>query len=241
MRLQGASVNRLWVVVLFLAASLVFAVLEFYSPPFLPLWFFHRRARAEIAEGFAVVAVLLLLFQSKPALSRAMPSVARALARPVTISKNVRRTALVLFVAGTVVYSFMVFVDWAAGISFLHRFHNYIVSHYFYFHAFQSTGPAVGCVAFLAATFATLGLTIYHLDNGMASALKQALRTFTLPAILVLMVGLVVFWRASGMQEHVTFFAMWSLDGVYLISNYFVLIVSASLETMLLLWSGRRR
>jgi hypothetical protein len=165
-----------------------------------------------------------------------MPAVARALARPVTISKNVRKTALIFFIAGVIVFSFQVFLDWAWGIPFLHGFSYYMVYTYFQFHALQSSGSSVGSVAFLAAAAATAGLTIYRLDKGTGSAFRQALETFTLPAILVLIFGVAVFGQSYLMPDHVTYFATWSLGGVYLVSNYFVLIVSASLETMLLLW-----
>jgi hypothetical protein len=55
------------------------------------------------------------------------------------------------------------------------------------------------------------------------------------------MVGLIIFGQADMMTAHATNFVTWELDGAYLVSNYLLLIVSASLEAMLLLWSRNRK
>ena len=143
--------------------------------------------------------------------------IAHALAQSVPISKNIRKTALALSVIGMIIFFFMVFLDVTLKAPFLHSFSTDVIHRYFEFKLFQSKNSAIGGVALIAALVATLGLTIYHLDNGVASAFKQALKTFTLPGILVLMVGLVIFGQADMMTAHATNFVTWELDGAYLL------------------------
>jgi hypothetical protein len=93
-----------------------------------------------------------------------------------------------------------------------------------------------GEAAFLAAALATLGFAAHRLEKGWALAIRWAFRSFTLPAIIALMVGLLLCYNppAVVMADHVADFANWSLGGVYVLSNWTVLAISVSLEALLL-------
>ncbi len=247
--------RRLVAVVLFFAASLAFSLLAFYSPvkslpspatctiemtaascqyvlaqskaqiaaAQFPFWLY--RSYAETSEGLAVVAMLLLLYPMKRA--------ALSLSHPVTLSKPMRRLAFSISLAGAVAFLVMVGIDVSYAQKYFPSLHDSASTalSYFHFYALQPQGSALGSMAVLAATVATLGFMIYHLEKGLPSAFAWALRRFTLPAIITLQVLLLVS-DPSEMPVHVTNFASWSLGGVAVLSNWFVLIVALFLTLL---------
>lgn len=213
-------------VALYLVASLfVSFYLTFINRSFSRFGFLFQ-----IAEGaIGAVAVWILL----PKLLTFNSIVAKILTLPVVVSKNLRKITQLLFVVGTAIFSFMVFIDWTDGISCLHNFHVYMVNTYFNFHP----GTAVGFLGFSAFAIATTAIAVNHLEFGFLASFKQALRRFALPAILVLMGGLIFLGQPNQMANHVTslWVTIWSVHNVYLVSNYSVFVATALLETLLLL------
>jgi hypothetical protein len=195
-----------------------------------PMSFFtsirNYQSYVEIAEGFAVVAALSLLFQLKDRLSRALPSVARLSAHQVVLSHRIRITTLLFSVAGAIAFLAMAAIDVGYNIPSLAATSKWILFHYIDLH-----GIYLSEVAFPVAVVTTLGFTIYRLERGLSYALKWALRTFTLPAITALEVGILVF-DSREINLYATKFVPWSLDGICLVSNWFVLIVALSLTLL---------
>lgn len=189
---------------------------------------------AEVAEGLAAVAVLLILFQTKDRLSKAMPSVTRALTHRMAVPRNTRRVVLFLSVIGAIAFSVTVFVDVGYNVPSLADTSRWILFNYIDLH-----GIYLSMVAFPIAAMTTLGFTVYKLEDGPASALKWAFKTFALPATTALEVGILVF-DLREIALSATKFVPWSLYGIYLVSNWFVLIVSVSLLAMLVLTDGRK-
>lgn len=215
---------------------LVFSAMAFLSvPPFstwtlqYPYWSY-----AEIAEGFALSAVLLFLltFLKSPNFRVNVPRRLRWVALSFSVASgaafSVIAGAMVVFAARLPSYP-EALVSLDSG-SMGETARSILLSCC----SWYNSPAAIGTIAFLAAAFATLGLVVYHLEKGLASAFEWALTAFTLPAIIVFIVGLWVF-APSQMVLHVTNFAEWSLGGVFVLSNWTVLVVSASLETTLLL------
>jgi hypothetical protein len=218
-----------------LGASAVFALLALYTlydsslGSVCQVWmmsysqcnaFWVFQSYFEITEGFAVAAVLSLLFALKRFsfswLDR--PLVPRFSKRPLA--------ALVLIGASTFVFFALMsatYHTWQFSRSF---------SHFFMFHTIQAQGSSVGVVALGLWSLTVLCLTFRKGFIG-------ALRIFGLPAIVFLGVALLYFFRGQ-MTDHATNFTTWSLGGIYILSNWTVFVASASLEAALLLESRRR-
>jgi hypothetical protein len=196
---------------------------------------------AFIVQGIIIGVITWIGLRLGSRILMKKPSVASFLTAPIKCSENMKRAAVSIFICGTLLYFFMVSLDWFFnfwGNSYLHSIHVYFVSHYFSFQALPSTGNSVGFVGFLAALVATICLAIYNLQKGVLGALSYALKTFLLPVIMIMIGGLIVFGQSNQMINHVTYFASWTLGSkfAYLVSNFFVLVYSAFLEIILILF-----
>ncbi|MGP8124325.1 MAG: hypothetical protein ACLQEQ_00410 [Nitrososphaerales archaeon] len=132
-------------------------------------------------------------------------------------------TVLVLSIVGVISFSMMVFVDVGYNIPAVSYTAKYILFHYI-----DLNGIYLSQVAFPIAVLTTLGLTAYRIDWGLAPALRWALRAFTFPAITILQVGILIF-DSREIALYATKFVPWSLGGIWVVSNWFLLIVSAFL------------
>lgn len=200
---------------------------------------------AYIVQGIIIGVITWIGLRLGSRMLMKKPSVASFLTSPIKCSENTKRAALSIFICGTILFFFMVSLDWFYnfwGNSYLRSIHDYFVSNYFSFHALQSTGNAVGSVGFLGALGATICLAIYNLQKGRLGALSYALKRFLLPAIMIMIGGLIVFGQSPQMLNHVTYFTSWTLKSpfgtLHLVSNYFVLVFSAFLEIILILRGG---
>ncbi|MGD0477930.1 MAG: hypothetical protein ABSB29_07175 [Nitrososphaerales archaeon] len=231
--------KRLWVVVPLLAASLVFAALAWSSPVkpsvyksdcpaecvtlnlmntysctnyILPAYFqamhldtvpytanWFYRSYVQLAEGFAALAL------SVPLLARLDLSWLR---RPFGLQLS-KRVASILGLVGASAFLLLVLPYrpqklWFGG------FPNFATTEFYY-----------GAMA-----FAVWCLTILVLAS--RRGFVSAVRIFGFPAILLFMAKLLVI-NAGEMTNHVTNFLPFSFDGIEIVSNWFVLVISAGL------------
>jgi hypothetical protein len=188
-----------------------------------PVWFYW--SYAEIAEGLAVVGALTLIWVLKP---RVPASFSRPLSLPKALSKSMLLASIVL----GVLYFWTVAIDVAyAGFPSLRPYATWCIKTFFAFHSFQAQGSSLGVMGFLFLAVATVGFFVCGLPKGLLNAVRDSILRFAAPAVLILMVGLLLF-DFREMPTHATNFAVWSVpyhDSIYLVSNWFVLIVAASL------------
>lgn len=194
----------------------------------------------ELAWGFVLTAVLLLLLSLGEQLLESIPIAHHALTRPVILPENISKVvpllslipgALFILLSERVYYPIPVVKDalWHAFLIGLPPLHD----------------PDVIALPFLIV--ATLGFMLHRLDRGFVSAFKWSLKVFVLPGLLLLTVGL---WlnESPEMVIYVTKLTQWSFgnidisrgwNGLYLLSNWTVLVVAASLFTAFVLEDSR--
>lgn len=213
-----------------LGASAVFALLAFSSPydsslaSFCEPWmmssppcnvFWVTQSYFGIAEGFAVAAFLSSLFALKrpPFAWLDRPLAPRFPKRLLATFVLVGASTFVFFALMSATYD-----TWQFSLSF---------SQFFMFQTIQAQGSSVGVVA-----LGIWSLTVLCL--ALRKGFIGALRIFGFPAIVFLGVALLYFYLDQ-MTNHATNFTTWSLGGIYILSNWTVFIVSASLEASLIL------
>lgn len=175
-----------------------------------PVWFYW--SYAEIAEGLAVAVVLSLLFMSRR-------SSFSWLNKPL-VPRFPKRLLIVLMLIGASAFVFFAVIDATYRVlSFSPSFVRF-----FYFKSIQTTGSSFGVAAFVV-----WGLISFCLF--LAKGLTSAMRIFGLPSILFLMILLLIF-DSGEMPMHATNFTTWSLSGISIVSNWFVLIVTSSLVVL---------
>ena len=210
--------------------------------PLVPLYmdqFWVYTSYVEIEWGFIFAAALLLLSLVARTGVEKIPSLSRALTRPVALPNSAKTVVLFISVLGAV--SYFSLLDFGLSVPFLTPFLD---------SAFSVGRPPLnldlGSVSFGFALATTLGFTVYRLDRGLVTAFKWSLMVFSSPAVLVQTVGLAL----DGLPNHaemviyVTKFARWSFgsinfdsgwDGLYVLSNWTVLTLAASLLLVLVL------
>lgn len=179
------------------------------SPLYNTLWSYQ--AHVEIAEGFAVL-VLLISLMSVKRLDCAW------LHRPLA-PRFPKPLVIILALTGASFFVTCALVG-ANYYNFVHTQNWGIYSSLLYPLSLGNNG-ALGVPAFCAWCLTVL---VISLRTGLVGAVKE----FGVPALLFLMSALVVF-DSGEMILYVTQFTKWSVGGVPLISNWCALIVSAGL------------
>lgn len=174
-----------------------------------PLW--QYQSYAEIAEGFAVLALLVPLLSAKR-LDLAW------LHRPL-VPTFPKLWVITLVLTGTVLYALCVFTA--------SEYWNLVHS------AYRSSFLTLFQILSLESSFSvgTLGFGAWCLAVFVLSFRKDlvtSMKFFGLPAILFLMSMLLAFDYGE-MTTKVTRFTAWMVNGIPLLSNWFVFIVSAGL------------
>jgi len=170
---------------------------------------------AEFAEGLALCAMAALLLRRNIRLH--VPRLPRAF----------RITLIVGSMVFAAVYFFAVALDFMYLVP-LTRKASELIDGNFCFISFGAgpnfspgtcpPGSALGLIGFLALGAATLMLSL-------AKSVSKAFKMLTIPSVLVLEVGLLIIDPAK-MTLQVTNFVPWAYDGVYFVSNVFVLSVT---------------
>lgn len=212
------------------AAAAVFALLAFYSsvkplpfvPPMLvfawdfPYWVFESEVQA--AAGFALVAVVLLLFQAK----KLVPSVFR---RALALPRAARDAALLTFAGGALFYGFYIVLDWLRE--------EYPLALGYGIDPFAVSPTALGEAAFLSMAIAVAGLTVYRSNEGLWASFGDAVTRFAAPAIVALEVGLLLVSPSEMQRPVVNFTQLLPFPSrvyrIAILSNWLVLIVSSGI------------
>jgi len=210
--------------------------------PLVPLYmdqFWVYTSYVEIEWGFVLAAAILLLSYVVRSTLGKIPSISLALTRPVPLPKSAKKAVLLISFLGAV--SYFSLLDFGLSVPFVTPFLD---------SAFSVGRPPLnldlGTVAFAFAAITTLGLTVYRLDRGLVSAFTWSLMMFSFPAVLVQTVGLALdgLPNQAEMVIYVTKFAQWSFgsinfdsgwEGIYVLSNWTVLAVAASLFLVLVM------
>ncbi|MGP8057700.1 MAG: hypothetical protein ACLP9K_08905 [Nitrososphaerales archaeon] len=186
-----------------------------------PLWLYQ--SYAEIAEGFAALALLVPLL-SVERLDFAW------LHRPL-VPTFPRPWVIALVLTGTVLFALCVFT----ASEYWNLVHSAYRSSFLTLHQILSleSSLSVGILGFGAWCMAVLALS-FRRD------LVTSVRFFGLPAILFLMSMLFAFDYGE-MTTKVTAVTSWMVNGIPILSNWFVFIVSAGLMVWLTLTKGGPR
>jgi hypothetical protein len=186
--------------------------------------FWLYQSSAEIAEGFAIMAVLSFSLTFK---RPAFPW----LSKPVA-PRLPGRLATALALVGASAFAFLALVDstyydLAFSRSFIGLFHRW------HFSVIPIQGSGFGVLV-----LGVWGLTVLCLS--LHRGLLGGVKTFGLPAILFLMLALLAF-DPKEMVIHVTLLTAWSVDGVAVLSNWVVLMVASFLTASAFTRSLSRR
>lgn len=178
-----------------------------------PLWLF--KSEVQVALGFELVAVLLLLFQAR----RLLPPVLR---RAVTLPRAVRDAFLLAFAGGASFCGFYIVLDWLRE--------EYPLTLGYGFDPNAPTPMALGEAAFLSMAVAVAGLTVYRSNIGLWASFSYAVTHFAAPVIAALEVGLFIV-SPSEMQRHAAnILGLLPFPsqayGISILSNWLVLVVS---------------
>ena len=174
---------------------------------------------AELAEAFAAVSVLCLLFPRLRA--------PRLLLRPIRLPPRARRGLLFLVALCAFVFVAMALIDATYRLSGVSR----QIVEAFHFQSFQTQGGAFGTVAFSLLAVAVVAMTLRDAGSGFWPSFELAFTRLGGAATLILMIGLLAF-DSNEMPIHATNFTVWSWAGVYLLSNWFVLVLASFLALL---------
>lgn len=191
--------------------------LELYYPkvilPLLTYWSY-----VQIAEGLAVSGIILAVLLMQPP----APSF---LSRSFRLPKALRVSVLLASFVLAILYLWMVTLDLMWHIPPQSQYAMQSIAAYFSCLHLQTASSVLGTVGFLCFVGAAIGFVAYGLDKGALRAVRDALVFFATPATLTLQGGLLLFDR-NQMTTHVTLLVPWSLGGVDIVSNWFVLVVT---------------
>ena len=200
------------IVVLFLLASLAWALFYFIAPA--PTPWLHR-TYGQIAVSFAALAVLSsLMFVAVPR--------PRRFSRKFAVPRAIRDIALIVFIVSISIFAIFAYITATS--------HNMSTSRAALF-AFYSEFPAghylFGVFGFAFFASASLCLMVYSLDRGIQRAFEDTLQFFVFPALMAFELGL-LFVDTKEMPLHVMLFlASTPLAGI--LTNWFVFVVSSGL------------
>ncbi|MGD0476885.1 MAG: hypothetical protein ABSB29_01820 [Nitrososphaerales archaeon] len=187
--------------------------------------FLFYQSYAEIAEGLAVVAVLSVLLLALG--TRINLHTFAFLSKPHNLSRRLRTSVLSLAWLFIILYLIVVALNLLPDIiPSTKRFIYDMDGRYLSFHTFQTTGTSLGVLGFLFLISAGVFLAIYWMNKGISKSLQEVIKFLIIPMVFAHQVALLLV-NLIEMPDHVTNFATWSYAGVYLMSNWFVLVVSS--------------
>ncbi|MGD0318959.1 MAG: hypothetical protein ABSB56_04625 [Nitrososphaerales archaeon] len=185
-----------------------------------PIWLYQ--SFIEIAEGLSAVALILALFMLKrPRWSW--------LDEHLALPRLVKYLGAITAVSGGLAFVTAAVLDWRSNIP------SYTAGSSLLIGAQTGTTTAglgeLGARGLAVMLAGICGFILFNLDRGIWSASRDALLRFAAPLVLFLEVGLLVFAPLS-MFDHAVAFLKLQEGGIQPLSNWFVLIVSASLTLM---------
>ena len=185
-----------------------------------PIWLYQ--SFIEVAEGLSLGALILAMSTLK------RPGCAW-LDKPRALPRQVKLTGATIAASGAVIFVVVAVLDWKSNIP------SYIAGSSLLIGAQTGTITAgLGQLGTrgLAVMFAGIcGFILFRLDRGLWSASRDALLRFAAPLVLILEVGLLVLAPLS-MFDHAIAYLKLQEGGVQILSNWFVLIVSAILTLL---------
>jgi len=195
-----------------LVASCV-TFMQSYSPDLSPVYvssLWWHQSYLEIAEGFAILALLLpLLTVKRLDLSW--------LHRPLAPRFPARLLTALVIIGG------LTFALFTAGVA---TFHDGGVFQWFFLTVDRTFQHGDDLQPYGAVAFVVWGLTLFAL--ALRRGLVGAIRAFGLPALLFLTAVLLALDSVE-MVSHVTMFLTWSLGGIPLLNNWSLFVVSVGL------------